>query len=161
MILRPVKESDAENITKIYNYYVKNTTVTGDEIPFSIENMRDKIKNKSQNYPWLVLEENFNILGYIYIDHWRMRSAYKHSAELSVYIHHEIRSKGFGSKLFQGLIEELKKQNFHSIVSAIVLPNDPSIALHEKFGFKKVAHFIEVGYKFEKWLDLGYWELLL
>lgn len=161
MILRHVKESDAESITKIYNYYIKNTTVTGDEVPFSTEDMRSKIINRSQNYPWLVLEEDSNILGYIYIDQWRLRTAYRHSAEVSVYIHHEVRKNGLGSKLFQGLIEELKKQELHSIISAIVLPNDPSIALHEKFGFKKVAHFVEVGYKFEKWLDLGYWELLL
>ena len=161
MIIRYVEDRDAESIAEIYNYYVENTTFTGDETPFSEEHMKNKIKDISKDYPWLVLEENSQILGYIYLNQWRFKSAYRHSAELSVYIRNGVRTKGLGSKLFTSLLEELKKKNLHTIISAIVLPNNASINLHEKFGFKKVAHFSEVGYKFEKWLDLGYWELVL
>ncbi|WP_319372225.1 GNAT family N-acetyltransferase [uncultured Ilyobacter sp.] len=161
MIIRYVEESDAESIAEIYNYYVENTAFTGDETPFSEEHMKNRIRDISKDYPWLVLEENSEILGYIYINQWRFRSSYRHSAELSIYIRDGVRTRGLGSKLFTSLLEKLKEKNLHAIISAIVLPNDASISLHEKFGFKKVAHFTEVGYKFEKWLDLGYWELIL
>jgi phosphinothricin acetyltransferase len=161
MIIRYIEESDAESIAEIYNYYVENTSFTGDETPFSAEHMKNRINDISRNYPWLVLEDNSEILGYVYVNQWRFRSAYRHSAELSVYIRNGVRTKGLGSMLFTYLLEDLKKRNVHTVISAIVLPNKASISLHEKFGFKKVAHFTEVGYKFEKWLDLGYWEIVL
>ncbi|BAX79424.1 phosphinothricin acetyltransferase [Labilibaculum antarcticum] len=77
------------------------------------------------------------------------------------FIHLDATGKGIGTKLYQELIERLTKLDLHVAIGGISLPNDESIALHEKFGFEKVAHFKEVGYKFNKWVDVGYWELIL
>jgi L-amino acid N-acyltransferase YncA len=76
-----------------------------------------------------------------------------------VKIGHE--GKGIGSALYGRLIAELKGSDVHALVAGITLPNEPSIILHEKMGFEKVAHFKETGYKFGEWRDVGYWELLL
>jgi phosphinothricin acetyltransferase len=69
-------------------------------------------------------------------------------------------ARGIGTDLYGYLIEEIRKKNFHSLIAAIALPNDASIVFHEKLGFKKVGQFVEVGWKFDRWIDVGYWELL-
>jgi phosphinothricin acetyltransferase len=81
--------------------------------------------------------------------------------ENSVYLKHGLEGKGLGQKLLASLLEELRKIEIHTIVTGITLPNDRSVGLHEKFGFKKVAQFPEIGYKMGLWLDVGYWTLNL
>jgi len=71
-----------------------------------------------------------------------------------------IKGKGIGTKLYEKLFKELEQTDVHAIIAGIALPNDASVQLHEKFGFEKVAHFREVGFKFYKWIDVGYWELI-
>ena len=112
------------------------------------------------SFPWYVEEENGEIIGFAYASLWKGRSAYRFTAESTVYVKHSATGRGVGSKLYSELLKELSKRSIHSVVGCITLPNEKSEALHDKFGFKKVAHFSEVGYKFDKWLDVGYWELL-
>ncbi|WP_053975468.1 arsinothricin resistance N-acetyltransferase ArsN1 family B [Mangrovimonas xylaniphaga] len=159
-MVRNVEMSDAEEISNIYNYYIKNTVITFEEMPLSKEVMAERIKTNSAQYPWIVYEENNEILGYAYATAWKSRSAYRYAVESTVYLRYDQHGKGLGTQLYKSLINQLKKQKFHAVIGGIALPNDLSIALHEKLGFKKIAQFKEVGYKFEKWIDVGYWELI-
>jgi L-amino acid N-acyltransferase YncA len=111
--------------------------------------------------PWLVWEEEDRVLGYCYAKPWRPRSAYRYSVECTVYVNIDSHGRGIGSALYRRLIAELQDRGFHAVIGGILVPNEASVALHEALGFEKVAHLREVGWKFGKWRDVGYWELLL
>lgn len=160
-MIRPVKESDAKAIADIYNYYVTNTVITFEEDRVSTEAMADRIRTISSTYPYLVFEESGNIKGYAYVSVWNKRSAYRYTAEVTIYLDNNCIGQGIGSRLFDSLLQEVRKTSLHVLVSLITLPNEPSIRLHEKFNFYKNAHYKEVGKKFGRWLDVGNWELLL
>jgi len=160
-MIRQVKESDAEEMCRIYNKYIAGTTITFEEIPLLADEMASRVKNITQNYPWLVYEENGRVLGYTYASRWKERSAYRYSVETGIYIDSDYIGKGIGTLLKEELLKALKGKSIHSVICGIALPNQASIALCEKFGFEKIAHFKEVGYKLGKWVDVGYWELIL
>ncbi len=158
---RQVKISDADALCRIYNKYVTGTRITFEETPLQVDEMADRINNITQNYPWLVYEKDGKILGYTYASQWKGRSAYRYSVETGIYIDSDFVSKGIGAILKGELLKALREKSIHSVICGIALPNPASIALCEKFGFKKVAHFKEVGYKLGEWVDVGYWELIL
>lgn len=160
-MIRHAKPSDIQQICKIYNYYVMNTPITFEEIPVSIDEMKKRLSEFSGDLPWYVYEEDGEILGYVYASKWKGRCAYRFSIEITVYVDHESIGKGIGSHLYTEMLKFLKETSIHAVIAGISLPNNKSQNLHEKFGFKKVAHFNEVGFKFGKWIDVGYWELLL
>jgi phosphinothricin acetyltransferase len=160
-MMRSATPHDAAAIAGIYNYYIKNTTITFEEQPVSIGEMESRIRDVTQKYPWLVLEENGELRGYVYINKYRDRSAYRHTAELTAYLKTGFEGKGMGTTLMARLLEEAQKSGIHAVVSGITLPNERSVAIHQKFGFEKIAEFKEVGFKFKKWLNVGYWELIL
>lgn len=160
MNIRRVKLSDAAQIAEIYNFYVLNTHHTFETEPVSFVEMQKRVGEIGENYSYLVGEENNEILAYAYAAQYKSRCAYRSSVEISIYVKNETKGKGLGTKLYEKLFEELSKTDVHAIIAGIALPNDASIRLHEKFGFEKVAHFREVGFKFYKWIDVGYWELI-
>jgi phosphinothricin acetyltransferase len=160
-MIRPVKSNDALGICGIYNYYIKETVITFEETPVSIKEMENRIRNVSAAYPWLVWEEEGALIGYAYVNKWKDRSAYSFSVEDSIYLKQGYEHKGLGRKLLTRLLDEVKKTNIHAIVAGITLPNEQSVGLHETLGFKKIAQFNEIGFKSNRWLDVGYWELLL
>jgi phosphinothricin acetyltransferase len=160
-MIRLVRTGDARDISEIYNYYIEHTVITFEEVPVSPEEMEERIRNITAGYPWFVWEEAGAVLGYAYINQWKERSAYRFAAEDSVYLRAGQERQGLGGKLMAALLEEVKKTSVHGIVAGITLPNEGSIALHEKWGFKQIACFKEIGYKHDRWLDVGYWELLL
>lgn len=160
MIRKAIIE-DAQQIAEIYNYYIINSWATFEEKQLSTEEMRDRIKAGYLKYPWLVCDKDQEVLGYAYANAWKQRSAYKLTVESTVYLKSEAISMGVGSLLYDELITQLTDLGFHAVIGGISLPNEASIALHEKFGFVKVAQFKEVGFKFKKWIDVGYWELLI
>lgn len=160
-MIRAVKLEDAREIAEIYNYYILNSCVTFEEFAVSAEEMRGRIEATNSKYPWLVFEKDEEIIGYAYASAWKPRSAYKHTVESTVYLKKEATKNGIGSLLYTALIGQLTDLGFHAVIGGISLPNEASVALHEKFGFEKIAQFKEVGYKFQKWIDVGYWELLI
>ena len=160
MNIRRVKFSDAAQIAEIYNFYVLNTHHTFETEPVIVGEMQNRVGEIVENYPYLVAEENAEILAYAHAAPYKSRCAYNSSIEVSVYVRNGIKGKGFGTKIYEKLFEELAKTDVHAIIAGIALPNDASVRLHEKFGFEKVAHFREVGFKFYKWVDVGYWELI-
>lgn len=160
MEIREVTLEDAEKVAEIYNYYIQNTHHTFETEPLSAEQMRERIQKIIKNYPYLVAEENGEILGYAYATQFKLRQAYAFSAEVSIYVKNDAKKRGIGTSLYDELFEELEDSDVHAIVAGIALPNDGSVRFHEKLGFKKVAHFREVGYKLGRWIDVGYWELM-
>lgn len=160
-MIRQAKPSDASQLANIYNHYVLNTIITFEMVPTSNTVMAEKIAITMERYPWLVFEEDDEILGYAYATEWKPRGAYKSTVESTVYLKLNQSGKGLGNRLYTELISQLKVLNIHSVIGGIGLPNEASIVLHEKLGFKKVAHFKEVGYKFDKWVDVAYWQLII
>lgn len=160
-MIRHAKESDGAAIAVIYNHYIEKTVVTFEESLVSGEEMGSRIRGITEGLPWLVLEEHDCVLGYAYAGRWHGRCAYRFSAEITVYLDHESGGKGYGSLLYERLLADLRAQKFHVVIGGVALPNPASVALHEKFGFKKVAHYEEVGFKFDQWIDVGYWQLIL
>lgn len=162
-MIRPVTHSDAARLAEIYNHYIANSTATFETDAVTSLQMENRIKGIQKNLlPWLVTENaNGIILGYAYASKWKERNAYKHSVEITVYLDHNVPSQGLGSQLYTALFNELKALGVHAAIGGISLPNTASIALHEKFGMKKVAHFSEVGNKFGEWVDVGYWQVVL
>jgi len=159
-MIRDANIKDAAAICDIYNPYVLNSTISFETESVTETEMTSRIK-KNRLLPWLVYEENDQILGYAYATKWRIRHAYRYSVESAVYLDSETTGRGIGTLLYTELINRLRSMHIHAVIGGIALPNPASIALHEKFGFEKVAHFKEVGFKFDQWIDVGYWELIL
>lgn len=153
--------ADAEEICAIYNHYVLQTAITFEERPVAMDEMVNRIERNRPVLPWLVWRNGSELLGFCYANPWKGRPAYRRSVESTVYLRNGATRKGIGSQLYEALLSELRRGEFHSVLGGIALPNQPSVAFHEKFRFEKVAHFREIGYKFGRWIDVGYWQLLL
>src|SRR5450830_1977306 len=132
--IRPATSADAVAICEIYNYYVLNTAISFELEAVSVAEMEGRIAELSAQFPWLVYEEDGRILGYAYAAKWKLRKAYQHSVESSVYMAQGSGGKGIGSQLYAALFVELKALGVHAVMGGIALPNAGSIALHEKMG---------------------------
>ncbi|MBN2010010.1 N-acetyltransferase [candidate division KSB1 bacterium] len=161
VIIRDAFPTDAIAICDIYNHYVLNTIITFEESPISLIEMVDRINEVQEKFPWIVAQHNDDVIGFAYASSWKSRCAYKYSVESTVYLEYDRTGKGLGTALYSKLLEQIKLLNLHAVIGGIALPNPGSVALHEKFGFKNVAQFEQVGYKFNTWIDVGYWELIL
>jgi L-amino acid N-acyltransferase YncA len=160
MIIRKVESKDTEKIAEIYNFYIENSHATFEIEQITVDEMVKRISAITENYPFFVAEQTGKILAYAYASRYKSRSAYSKSVEVSVYVKNNLKQKGIGTQLYEKLFEALSKMDVHAIIAGISLPNDASVKLHERFGMEKVAHFREVGYKFDEWIDVGYWELI-
>jgi len=160
-MVRALKECDIAELLDIYNHYVLNSVATFDDEILSFETFKNKIDRINAEFPFLVYEEGNEVLGFAYASKFRPKPAYKNTLELTVYVKQSAFRKGIGFKLYTALISILKKSEFHTVIAVLTLPNVASEKLHEKFGFKKVAHFTEVGFKFNKWHDVCMYQLVL
>lgn len=159
---RAAAPSDAAAITRIYNHYVAETVATFEEEPVAIAEIARRIeKVRSASLPWLVAEQGNHVVGYTYAAPWMVRTAYRFSVEITVYLVPEYTGRGIGSALYRRLFPLLQTLGIHTVIGGIALPNDASVALHEKFGLRKVARFAEVGFKCNQWIDVGYWQRIL
>ncbi len=159
--LRLAQPADAKAILSIYAPYIENTSFTFEtEVP-STEAFAERISTYLENYPWIVCEINGQIAGYAYAARHRERAAYQWSVESSVYIHDDFQRAGVARALYQSLFELLTYQGFRNVYAVINLPNDKSVAFHEKLGFTYFATYEQVGYKLGKWKNVGWWRLIL
>ncbi len=162
MNIRPVTLKDSAQIAEIYNYYIQTSHATFELETIDAAEMANRItEGLETNYPFFVCEENEEIIGFAYGKPFKTRRAYALSIEVSVYTKKGKEGNGIGTLLYQKLLSDISQRGFHAIIAGISLPNDSSVRLHEKFGFEKVAHFREVGCKFGRWIDVGYWEFLI
>ena len=160
--IRAAATADAAGIAAVYNHYVAHTVVTFEEEAVSTTEMARRIEHvQSASLPWLVAEQAGTVRGYAYATMWLTRSAYRFSAEVSVYLAPADTGCGLGSNLYAELFGLVQVRGIHVAIGGICLPNDASVALHEKFGMRKVAHFPEVGFKLGRWVDVGYWQRTL
>lgn len=159
--IRAVQAADAAAICAIYNPYVRTTVITFEIADVAEAEMAERIKEYTAQYPWLVAEADGKVVAYAYATRWRTRAAYDWTLESTVYVDQAYTGRGIAKPLYLELLRLLKAQGIHAVVGCIALPNDASVALHEKCGFEKVAHFPEVGRKFERWIDVGYWQVTL
>jgi L-amino acid N-acyltransferase YncA len=160
-MIRPAVTSDTEAIARIYNHYILNTVVTFEEQPVAAIEMAERIKAvELASFPWLVLEQAGQVVGYAYASKWHGRSAYRYAVESTIYLDPVVTGKGLGTALYEALFTILRDMELHTVIGIIALPNETSVALHEKFGMAKVAHFKEVGFKFGRWIDVGYWQVV-
>jgi L-amino acid N-acyltransferase YncA len=160
-MIRRCRAQDAAAICEIYNPYIRDTVITFEETPVEATEMARRIERVTERLPWLVWDQDGSIEGYAYAAAWRQRSAYRYSVEGTVYVAESRTGRGIGTALYRALIEDLKTRDVHSVIGAIALPNPASVALHEKLGFLPLGKFSDVGYKLGRWVDVGYWELLL
>jgi len=160
--IRPATAADAERICAIYNHYVATTTISFEEEAVAPADMVLRIAGVAEaNLPWLVMCEDDKLIGYAYATKWRVRAAYRFAVESSVYVDPDYAGKGAGTALYAALLTELRRRGLHLVIGGIAQPNEASVRLHERLGFRKVAHFSEVGLKFGRWIDVGYWQLKL
>ncbi len=162
-MIRPAESTDADGIAAIYNHYVANTVVTFEEEQCTAQQMAARVREtQALDLPWLVAEnDDGQLIGYAYASRWNGRCSYRYSLEVTVYLSHLVVARGWGSRLYDSLFSELRMRPVHVLIAGIALPNEASVALHEKFGMCKVAHFSEVGYKLGQWHDVGYWQVIL
>jgi len=160
-MIRPCTAADTRRICDIYNHYIRETVITFEESPIDEAEMARRIESVVPQLPWLVFETDGAIAGYAYAAPWKARAAYRHSVESSIYLAPPFIGQGLGLKLYAALIDELRRRGLHCVIGGAALPNPGSVALHEKLGFTKVAEFSQVGFKFGRWIDVAYWELLL
>jgi len=146
-------------IAAIYNHYIGETAVTFEEKSLPADEIARRMREvQSASLPWLVAEEAGEVVGYAHATPWKTRSAYRFSVESTVYLAPGRAGRGIGSMLYARLIPILEAGGVHTVIGGVALPNQASIALHEKFGFTKVAHFQQVGFKFQRWIDVAYWQ---
>jgi len=160
-MIRAATAADASALCAIYNHYVKTSTITFEDVPVCADEMARRIVDVVGHLPWLVFEQEGQILGYAYATKWRARAAYRHTVESSVYVSHRHGRAGIGSGLYGALFPLLRERGVHTVIAGIALPNEASVAIHEQCGFRKIAHFSEVGRKFDQWIDVGNWQLML
>jgi phosphinothricin acetyltransferase len=157
--IRPVAAGDAAAIAAIYNHYVATDIATFELAPVDAETMGGRIAEvQSHGLPWLVVEDASILVGYAYAGRWRTREGYRHSVETSIYLAPQATGHGLGRALYSRLLDALADCGVHAVIGGIALPNPASVVLHERLGFEPVARFREVGRKFGRWIDVGYWQ---
>jgi len=160
--IRSALPSDAAAIAGIYNYYIENTVITFEEELVSTEAMATRIADVQRaSLPWLVAELDSALLGYAYAGKWQVRSAYRYSVETTIYLEQGREGQGIGKRLYAELLSLLRVRGVHVAIGGAALPNEASVALHEKLGFERVATFRQVGFKHGRWIDVAYCQILL
>jgi phosphinothricin acetyltransferase len=159
--IRRATPADAAAVLSIYAPIIEGTAISFEtEIPSEAETA-DRIEKAIETHSWLVAEDGGRVLGYAYAGIFRMRSAYAPSTEVSVYIDEGARGKGVGRALVVALLDELKVGGFANAFAGVTLPNDASVRLFESLGFTYVGVFKRVGFKFDRWHDVAWWQLRL
>jgi L-amino acid N-acyltransferase len=159
--LRPAVGSDLNAINEIYNYYVLNSTCTYQEQPETFSDRHKWFYDHDREYPVVVAENNGEVVSWGSISRYRRRTAYRYTVENSIYVRHDWHRRGIGSLLLQEIIRRSRDLGYRTIIAAIDSDQTQSISLHAKFNFQHVGRLQSVGWKFGRWLDVIYMELLL
>lgn len=161
-MIREATFQDLNDISKIWNHYIINTSYNYDSEPKDMKFFESFFYEKQKTgYPIFVIEDNGKVMGYATYGQFRARSGYKYSLEHGVYLYPNLQGKGFGKQLMLALIERAKKDGHHSMTAGIDTRNQGSIDFHIKFGFQEVGTFKEIGFKNGEWLDCVFYQLML
>ncbi|HSZ34899.1 MAG TPA: GNAT family N-acetyltransferase [Puia sp.] len=160
--IRDAVFADLPQILGIYNEVIEHTTAVFSYAKHSLAMREDWFQSRREGkFPVYVAEDKGEILGFSSYGPFRIWPAYKYTVENSIYVAAAHRGKGLSKLLMQPLIDQAIRQQYHVVIAGIEASNLISIRLHESFGFIEVANFKEVGFKFGKWLDLKFLELIL
>jgi phosphinothricin acetyltransferase len=159
--IRPATEADLPAINAIYNHYVLHSTCTYQTEPSTAEERLEWFRQHGEKHPVIVAEEDGQVVGWGSLSRFHPRAAYGHSVEDSVYLHHEWQGRGLGAILLGELLRLAKELGHHTVLGGIDADQAASVALHAKFGFVKVSHLKEVGYKQDRWLDVIWMQKML
>lgn len=155
--IRQAKTADAEAMLAIYRPIVLQTAISFELEPPSLEAFKSRIEKALAAYLWLVAEVDGRTAGYAYGTSHRAREAYKYAVETSAYVHPDYYRRGIGLALYEALLPNLAKIGYCNAYAAVALPNEASIALHERAGFRYIGTFPSVGRKFGRWHDVSWW----
>jgi L-amino acid N-acyltransferase YncA len=154
-MIRQAEDRDAAGVLAIYEPIVRGTPISFETQPPTEAEMAERI---ARSYEWLIAERDRHIIGYAYAGPFHHRAAYRWSVEISIYLAQDARGSGLGRKLLSELLDALSQRGFVNAFAGISLPNPVSIRLFESFGFEKVAHQRNVGFKLDRWHDVGWWQ---
>jgi L-amino acid N-acyltransferase YncA len=155
--VRRATEQDSSAIAAIYAPYVRDTAISFEEIPPTAAQMSERVRATLSTHPFLVFQEADAIIAYAYASRHRDRAAYRWSVDVAIYVAPHVHRRGIGRALYTRLLEILERQGFHSAYAGITLPNEKSVGLHEAMGFQPVGTYDEVGFKLDRWWDVGWW----
>lgn len=157
--IRQATENDASELLDIYAPYITDTTITFEDVIPTIEDFKQRIRDISAKFPYLVaIDENNKILGYAYAHSYKPRAAYEWTVEVSIYIDQNYKGHGLGTKLYHHLERLLKQQGVVNLMARITQENAASIRFHKKLGYQETGVFHKVGFKFNRWLDITWME---
>jgi phosphinothricin acetyltransferase len=159
-LVRPADARDLPEITELYNHYVVHTPITFDLEPVTLENRSEWFSHFAPAGPHrlLVAEEDGRVLGYACTHSFRPKQAYETSVESTVYLHHEATGRGLGTLLYRALFDAIAGEDLRIAVAGVTLPNDASLALHQRFGFTPIGVMHEIGRKFGRYWDVAWFE---
>ena len=160
-LIRVAEERDAGAIAGIYAPAITNAVISFELTPPDAIEMSRRMLAIQKQYPWLVYEESNSVLGYVYASVHNERAAYRWSVDVTAYIRHDAHRRGIGSALYTALFQILVLQGYRTACAGVTLPNTASVQMHAAMGFKEVGVYHDVGYKFGRWHDVGWYELSL
>ena len=159
MRIRAATSDDAAALAEIYAPFVRASHISFETKPPDAADMGDRMSAGGGLYPWLVAEdETGKATGFAYAARFRPREAYRFAVETSVYLRPGAESRGLGGRLYGPLLAILEVQGFIQAIAAIALPNGASVRLHEKLGYRHAGTYSRVGYKMDRWWDVGLWQ---
>ncbi|WP_420333672.1 arsinothricin resistance N-acetyltransferase ArsN1 family B [Roseibium sp.] len=161
MSIRTATPADGETLAEIYAPYVRDTFISFETECPTAEEMARRIATTLEAFPWLVYEEDGDILGYAYAGKHRQRAAYQWSCDVTIYLAPSAQRRGIGRRLYKALFDILVRQGFAAAYAGITLPNEASVGIHEAMGFRPVGIYRGVGFKNGRWCDVGWWHLAL
>ena len=156
--VRDLKSEDIFRCLEIYNYYISNSVATFEETPLSVSAFRERIGRITKKYPFLVATDEENILGYAYLDEFNPRSAYRITADLSIYVSLDHTQTGTGSLLYEEIEKRAKELNIENIISIITAENEISLRFHERHGFTFAGELKDAGIKFGRHISVRYYQ---
>lgn len=155
--IRLATTEDAPAIQRIYTPYVRETAISFERSPPSTDDLRERIEDTLERYPWLVCELGGTVAGYSYAGALRGRSAYQWSVESTVYVDPDHQRRGIACGLYRSLFAVLDRQGYCRVFAATALPNPASTGFHEAMGFTSIGVYENVGYKHDEWHDVEWW----
>ena len=155
-------ERDADGVAAIYANAVRRSVATFEEDPPSGETMAERMRATQRRTPWLVAEgADGSVVAYAYAAPHHDRAGYRWSVNISVYVRADQRGRGLGRALYDALVPMLRQRGFVNAYAGVALPNDPSVALHESIGMRRIAVYERVGWKHGRWVDVAWYGLRL
>lgn len=156
--VRFVTVADAAAIREIYAHYVQHTSISFESVPPTEAEMGERIEQTASKYPWLVCEREGEVIGFAYASQHRTRDAYRWSVDVANYVRRDSMRLGIGRLLYEALLAQLDQLGYANAFACITLPNEASVAIHEKMGFTHSGTFRKDGFKMGQWHDVGWWQ---